>query len=63
MKRPVSFILAAILLMAYSGCIWEHDRGWHGERDQRRHDDRDHDRGDRDWDRRDDRRGYDDRRY
>ena len=61
MRKPVSLILAAILLIACSGCLWEHDRGGYGdERDRREYDDRD--RGDHDRDRHDDRRGYEDRR-
>lgn len=56
MKRPLSLILAVILLITCSGCLW----GW--EYDRRGYDDRD--RGDRDGYRHDDRDGYrhDDRR-
>lgn len=69
MKTPLSLVLAAILLITCSGCIWEHDRGGYGEQDRGRYGDQDRrgdddrDRGGHDRDRHDDRRGYDDRRY
>lgn len=43
MRRIISLFLAAILLIACSGCFWdaEHDRGYHDERDRGGdHDDR-----------------------
>lgn len=54
MRRPLSLILAVILLITCSGCFW----GW--EHDQRGYDDRD--RGGHDGDRHDDRRDLDDHR-
>jgi hypothetical protein len=57
MKRPVSLILAIILLITCSGCLWVHgDRGGYGDRDRGGYGDQDrggHDDGDRDDDRRD----------
>lgn len=50
MKRPVSLILAFILLIACAGCFWgydegrggrgEHDRGGHGDQGHGGHEDR-----------------------
>ena len=56
MIRPVSLILAIVLILACSGCYWDHGRGGYGDRD---HEGRD---GDRHEDRkdRDDRGGRDD---
>ena len=54
MRRPLSLILAVILLITCSGCFW----GW--EHDGRGSDGRD--RGDRDGYRHDDRGGPDDHR-
>jgi hypothetical protein len=54
MRRPLSLILAVILLITCSGCFW----GW--EHDRRGYDDRG--RGDREGYRHDDRRGPDDHR-
>jgi len=53
---PVSLILAAILLITCSGCIWGWDRGrgGYGDRDSGDYDDRDS--GGHDGDRHDDRR-------
>jgi hypothetical protein len=36
MRRPLSLILAVILLITCSGCFWgwEHDRGGYSERDR-----------------------------
>ena len=34
MRRPVSFILAIILLVACSGCFWDRGRGGYGEHDR-----------------------------
>jgi len=57
MRRPVSLILAIILLIACSGCPWVRgDRGGYGEHDRGGYDDRDrggHDGEDRHDDRRD----------
>jgi hypothetical protein len=55
MKRPVSLILAVILLITCSGCFWgwEHDRRGYDDRDRGGHDD---------GDRHDDRRDFDDHR-
>jgi hypothetical protein len=43
MRRPVSLILAIILLITCSGCFWgwEHDRGGYGDRDRGGRGDRD----------------------
>ena len=43
MKTPLSLILAAILLITCSGCIWGWDRGrgGHDDRDSGVYDDRD----------------------
>jgi len=70
MKRPVSLILAIILLITCSGCFWgwEHDRrgyddrdrGGYGEHDRGGSDDRDP--GGHDGDRHDDSRDLDDHR-
>ena len=50
MTRVLSLILATILLLACSGCIWwDHDRGGYD----------DHDRGGHDWERHDERGGHD----
>ena len=56
---PVSLILAAILLITCSGCIWGWDRGrgGYGDRDSGGYDDRDS--GGHDGDRHDDRRDSD----
>jgi hypothetical protein len=53
---PLSLILAAILLITCSGCIWGWDRGrgGYGDRDSGGYDDRDS--GGHDGDRHDDRR-------
>ena len=66
MRRPVSLILAIILLITCSGCFIP-GRGWvvpgdelPGDRDRGGHGDRD--RGGHDRDRHDDRRGPDDHR-
>jgi len=40
MRRPLSLILAAILLITCFGCIWGWDRGRGGYDDRDRHDDR-----------------------
>jgi len=48
MRRPVSIILAIILIITCSGCFWGYDRGGYGDRDRG-------DRGDQD------RGGYGDR--
>jgi len=58
MRRPVSLILAIILLIACSGCFWDH-RGGHGDQD--RGGQGEHDRGGHDGDRHDDRRDSDHR--
>jgi hypothetical protein len=52
--RPISLILAIILILSCSGCFWdaEHDRGWHG----------DGDRGGHEMERHDDRGGHDEHR-
>ena len=62
MKMPLSLILAAILLITCSGCIWGWDRGrgGYGDRDSGGYDDRDS--GGHDGDRHDDRRDVDDHR-
>ena len=56
MKMPLSLILAAILLITCSGCIWGWDRGrgGYGDRDSGGYGDRDS--GGHDGDRHDDRR-------
>jgi hypothetical protein len=53
---PLSLILAVILLITCSGCIWGWDRGrgGYGDRDRGGYDDRDY--GGHDGDRHDDRR-------
>jgi len=48
MIRPVSLILAIILLLTCSGCFWEGGRGGYGEQDRGGHD---QDRGGHDQDR------------
>jgi hypothetical protein len=69
MKRPVSLILAIILLVTCSGCFWGHARGGYGDRDRGGYGDQDRggygdrDRGGHDdGDRHDDRRDLDDHR-
>jgi hypothetical protein len=59
MRRPISLILAAILLITCFGCIWGWDRGRGGydNRDRGGYDDRDS--GGHDGDRHDDRRDSD----
>jgi hypothetical protein len=60
MRRPFSLILAVILLITCSGCIWGWDRGRgdYGDRDRGGYDDRDSG-GYDDRDRHDDRRDSD----
>jgi hypothetical protein len=41
MRRPVRLILAVILLITCSGCLWVPGRGWHGDHDRGRHGDHD----------------------
>ena len=60
MIRPVSLILAVILLLICSGCFWDSGRGGYDEHDRRGYDDRD--RGGHEGDRHDDRGGHDDHR-
>ena len=58
MRRALSLILASMLLLACSGCIWwDHDRGGYDERDHRGYDDRD--RGGHDREGHDERGGHD----
>jgi|GEM_PF-6823507 len=38
MRRPVSLILAIILLITCFGCFWEVERGGHGKQDRGGHD-------------------------
>jgi hypothetical protein len=62
MRRPLSLILAVILLITWSGCIWglEHDQRGYENRDRGGYGDTD--RGGHDGDRHDDRRDSDDHR-
>ena len=68
MIRPVSLILAIILILACSGCYWDHGRGGYGEQDREGYGERDRggsgdqDRGGHDGYRHDDRRDPDDHR-
>ena len=56
MRRPVSIILAIILIITCSGCFWDRGRGERGDQDRGGYGDRDRgDRGDQD------RGGYGDR--
>jgi len=60
MRRPVSIILAIILLITCSGCFWDRSRGGYGEHDREGYGDQD--RGGHDGDRHDDRGDHDDHR-
>jgi hypothetical protein len=60
MRRPVSIILAIILIITCSGCFWDRGRGGHGEQGREGYGDQD--RGGHDGDRHDDRGGHDDHR-
>ncbi|MHB8881192.1 MAG: lipoprotein [Thermodesulfovibrionales bacterium] len=62
MRRTIAAAVLLLSIGTLSGCIWEHDRGWRGDRDRDGYQDsREH--GDRDrWDRGyHDRSGYGDR--
>jgi hypothetical protein len=41
MRRPVSIILAIILIITCSGCFWGYDRRGHGDQDRGGYGDRD----------------------
>ena len=60
MRRPVSIILAIILIITCSGCFWDRGLGGHGEQGREGYGDQD--RGGHDGDRHDDRGGHDDNR-